>query len=893
MNSLAHLFPLLSNDSSFSSSTQISKTVDDTEPLVSLSTTQCRPGTMLDDNERCVVYNTSLERSSHEDNRELQVTPVTLYKTEIVSEYGSLISVNERYISYPIKNGLIRVINQTSVSRMLLRAHEYAHVTEIAFFNHTTDVMLSCSDNAKLVVWEIDDERDEAGSPSSSSIVAHVLQTVEIQVQRARWHPLDRQLIAIFNSSEVFILHLSCLSSPNSADVTAARLDCLGNTTQVQDMTFSPDGSHLVTSSLDGIFVFTTDDATCDASSFPGIAPICRSFSTIAAPCSLLFCGDDHNSLLIGTHDNACVSLWKNVVVSAQDDLIPQLVHELTMTQSTGEEVLMRSSDGAKKYAFTSDSTGCFIFLADLHDPVLYVLHLITRCGSSRFDNIRQFTLAQPIISMIVATTPRCRDRKSDTDIDETDAFEMQLFCIQTMAIQQYHVFTNQCYLPPVILSVDHLSLIENAAVDKMAPSSPPLSVFAPTVSNTRLDEGTLQEITVTDSAYDELVTPANTQHLRATSAPVGSQQHSDAQPSTRRSFTAASSLDDETLKVEPTPPVTLARDSQLSLEKSIHQIVRQEVQTVLIPAIGRIVLHTTEHHARRPLQNDLKEIVTPHLTQALTRELKVAVLESLPPLHASLNNVVDQVVAQVHVPVTDAFQQCFQDTIIPSFQAATQNMLCQINETMVRHTQECVASEVEVSGHLEKKVEHMSTRMEELVNQVASLTSMLQQAIGENTLARREEEEEEEDVNKSAVPFNALLLDQREEIDGYLESGDYESAFQQALSAQNVELVISTCHQVLPAIVLDEDAPTLSPMIILCLIQQLGSELTNSRNISFLLDWIRDGLLVLDPNDLAIAAMTHPVLVELQAHVGLLVSEKRNDRLAIVKHILKSMLSE
>ena len=112
---------------------------------------------------------------------------------------------------------------------------------------------------------------------------------------------------------------------------------------------------------------------------------------------------------------------------------------------------------------------------------------------------------------MIVATTPRCRDRKSNTDVDETDAFEMQHFCIQTMAIQQYHVFTNQCYLPPVILSVDHLSLIENAAVDIMAPSSPPLSVFAPTVSNTRLDEGTLQEIMVTDSAYDPRVIHRNT----------------------------------------------------------------------------------------------------------------------------------------------------------------------------------------------------------------------------------------------------------------------------------------------------------------------------------------------------------------------------------------------
>ena len=43
-------------------------------------------------------------------------TPITLYSTDFTYQHGNLIAINENYISYAIKNGKIRVLNQLSAA---------------------------------------------------------------------------------------------------------------------------------------------------------------------------------------------------------------------------------------------------------------------------------------------------------------------------------------------------------------------------------------------------------------------------------------------------------------------------------------------------------------------------------------------------------------------------------------------------------------------------------------------------------------------------------------------------------------------------------------------------------------------------------------------------------
>ena len=79
----------------------------------------------------------------------LEVTPITLYNTEISSNIGNLIAVNNQYICYAIRGGMIRVINQTSVLRVLLRGHSQ-HVTDLAFFSNEIDLLASCGTDGKV-----------------------------------------------------------------------------------------------------------------------------------------------------------------------------------------------------------------------------------------------------------------------------------------------------------------------------------------------------------------------------------------------------------------------------------------------------------------------------------------------------------------------------------------------------------------------------------------------------------------------------------------------------------------------------------------------------------------------------------------------------------------------
>jgi hypothetical protein len=79
------------------------------------------------------------EDNEHRDN-ELEVTAITLYNTDWAVQNGSLIAANNKYICYTIRGGMIRVINQTSVIRVLIRGHT-ASVLDLSFFNNESDML--------------------------------------------------------------------------------------------------------------------------------------------------------------------------------------------------------------------------------------------------------------------------------------------------------------------------------------------------------------------------------------------------------------------------------------------------------------------------------------------------------------------------------------------------------------------------------------------------------------------------------------------------------------------------------------------------------------------------------------------------------------------------------
>ena len=77
--------------------------------------------------------------------------------------------------------------------------------------------------------------------------------------------------------------------------------------------------------------------------------------------------------------------------------------------------------------------------------------------------------------------------------------------------------------------------------------------------------------------------------------------------------------------------------------------------------------------------------------------------------------------------------------------------------------------------------------------------------------------------LNKYLYFTIALSIEIKKEIVAILREGKFNDAFQMALSARNLDLVVSTCEMVNPTQIFSQDNCPLDQSVLLSLIQQLG----------------------------------------------------------------------
>jgi enhancer of mRNA-decapping protein 4 len=359
----------------------------------------------------------------------LEVTPITLYNTEPTGNIGNLIAVNNQYICYAIKNGMIRVINQSSVLRVLLRGHTQ-HVTDIAFFSNEIDLLASCGTDNKVFVWHIMEQEDSAGTPT---IGYQVTMEINHAAQRLIWHPEKPNIFAIVSGNNTCIVDMrkhnvpakdgsTVTISPQSLQELGAV--CHGHTSQVNDLQFSPCAKYLATASDDGtVLIFDAKTASCLQNFSPHHGNPVSSIRFMNPENS-----GAHHCLLTGGNRNSELRLWTPPFAAADSSM--QCVQTLRFDSDNSEE----SAQAATHNYLALDPSSEFLLLANATSTAAIVVHLNSSAADSRFDYLCEFTLAYPIISGTM----------QNTMVDNT--VEMQLFCVQTKAIQQYHLTKDQCY---------------------------------------------------------------------------------------------------------------------------------------------------------------------------------------------------------------------------------------------------------------------------------------------------------------------------------------------------------------------------------------------------------------------------------------------------------------
>ncbi|XP_075621319.1 enhancer of mRNA-decapping protein 4 isoform X2 [Balearica regulorum gibbericeps] len=243
--------------------------------------------------------------------------------------------------------------------------------------------------------------------------------------------------------------------------------------------------------------------------------------------------------------------------------------------------------------------------------------------------------------------------------------------------------------------------------------------------------------------------------------------------------------------------------------------------------------------------------------------------------------------------PIQSAYREAFQSVVLPAFEKSCQSMFQQINDTFKQGTQEYIQ---QLETHLKnKKVREQEVR-DPLLNQLRQLVSTFQSTTeqlastiaasvhaevqhqlhiivgnmqesilaqvqrvikGEVSLAMKEQQAA---VTSSIVqamrsaagtPIPSAHLDfqsQQTHILQLLQQGHLNQAFQQALTAADLNLVLYVCETVDTQQVFGQHPCPLSQPVLLSLIQQLSSDLGTRTELK--LNYLEEAVMHLDQSD-------------------------------------------
>ncbi|XP_075557254.1 enhancer of mRNA-decapping protein 4 homolog Ge-1 isoform X5 [Dermacentor variabilis] len=309
-------------------------------------------------------------------------------------------------------------------------------------------------------------------------------------------------------------------------------------------------------------------------------------------------------------------------------------------------------------------------------------------------------------------------------------------------------------------------------------------------------------------------------------------------------------------------------------LEKSIAN----EFKNSVVPTVVKVI-DTTRCEISRRLET----------TEAVIRDTIIKAIKS----KVMADTVAQAISASVQSHVQGTCREIMQNTLMPSLDRICQNLFLQLNETFQKGTREFLhqaqqhidkhgeARAAEAMKNVESNVDrslqiflrdHKAALMppdfhasldEAVTNSLHNLKAGLLQALaGQQEMLVNNLREEMHGALKETVAAAAsegigarskmntpvpvadphLVLQQ---ITLLVRQGQYNMAFQQALSVADLATVVSTCEMVSPAIVFGQHPCPLQQPVLLSLIQQLCADLATSTEIK--LKYLEEAVLSLD----------------------------------------------
>nr|GMC51675.1 enhancer of mRNA-decapping protein 4-like [Ipomoea batatas] len=396
-----------------------------------------------------IVYDIDV-RLPGEVQPQLEVTPITKYGSDPGLVLGRQIAVNKTYICYGLKLGAIRVLNINTALRSLLKGLAQ-RVTDMAFFAEDVHLLASASVDGRVYIWKITEGQDEDDKPQITGRIVIAIQIVgegESFHPRVCWHCHKQEILVVGIGKRVLKIDTTKVGKGevfSAEEPLRCPVDRLVEGVQlvgthdgeVTDLSMSQwMTTRLVSASVDGtIKVWEDRKSTPIAVLRPHDGQPVNSVTFLAAPNH-----PDHIILITGGPLNREVKIWSSA--SEEGWLLPSDAESWNCTQTLELKSSAETRIGESFFnQVVALSQAGLLLLANAKKNAIYAVHLEygPNPAATRMDYIAEFTVTMPILSFT-----------GTSDLLPNGEQIVQVYCVQTQAIQQYALDLSQCLPPPL-----------------------------------------------------------------------------------------------------------------------------------------------------------------------------------------------------------------------------------------------------------------------------------------------------------------------------------------------------------------------------------------------------------------------------------------------------------
>ncbi|KAL4613659.1 enhancer of mRNA-decapping protein 4-like [Arapaima gigas] len=357
---------------------------------------------------------------------------------------------------------------------------------------------------------------------------------------------------------------------------------------------------------------------------------------------------------------------------------------------------------------------------------------------------------------------------------------------------------------------------------------------------------------------------------------------------------------------------VTQQEHNQQNMEHLLAegQLRNQQLQEQLSQQLAQTLNTTVSNRLDKVLRDEIKKIVPQAISKSLepvTGQLSSTIASKLSTVEGALKENVTKIVKSKNTtdaigraaaeamqgPIQSAYKEAFQSIVLPVFEKGCQSMFQQINDSFKQGTHEYIQqlenhlknrkqreqdARDPLVGQLQQMVDSLQNTTDQLATTVAasvrsevqhqlsmtvgnlqdSILTQVQRIVkGEVSLAMKEQQAVVTSSIMQAMrsaagtPIPTAHLDyqsQQASVLQLLQQGQINQAFQQALSAADLNLVLYVCETIDSQQVFSQHPCPLIQPVLLSLIQQLSTNLSTRSELK--ISYLEDAVMNLDHSD-------------------------------------------